>query len=678
MTVLSIGRTFGVALVWAALAALSPGEAHSAPVAPLGFGSSVDLFSSRGVGAPALPAKLAEAIEALARGDHDRALTLSREFLREAPQSVDGHQVRAAAAIGKRDFKEAEAAVAEALRLDPKQARSVALRALLLIASNDVKGGEAELRRALQLDPRLPGISRVLASTLWSQGRVSQAVEVAESAARTGGDPNDLYALSVLYFEQGRFVESEGALTRALAARADHPQAELMMGLVKLAVLKVDEAAVFLQRAAARDPGSQWARLGTALVVRSRGQLAEAAGHLEKLGKDFPTWPLAHRQLAETLLAQKRADAAMPVFERAEQASADKAFAQIQSARILLAYGEADRAIAKARAVRGTPQAASLARGVIADAYVAKRDVSAAEKELQAGVAAAPKDPLPAMHLGRFYATQRRWPDALKQFEQAVTLNPEGREPRIAVIDAHLAMKQSSEAIKAAQGLLKLEKDSVAAWILLASTQERAGRPAEARESYQRALQKEPGHLGASIALAALHQREKRPELAAALLQAAANAHPRSAVPMVELAMLREREKNFGGAVSAYREALQREPDHLIAMNNLAVRLGEDPRTRDESLAIAERAMQVAPRSPIVADTLGWILYRKGDVDRAQKFLEQAAAGLPQDPSVRYHMAHLYAKRGKRAEARRELEAALRNPNFSEAGEAKQLLDALR
>jgi Flp pilus assembly protein TadD len=142
--------------------------------------------------------------------------------------------------------------------------------------------------------------------------------------------------------------------------------------------------------------------------------------------------------------------------------------------------------------------------------------------------------------------------------------------------------------------------------------------------------------------------------------------------------MLREREKDVPGSITAYRQALDRDGRSVVALNNLAVRLGQDPKTRDEGSALAERAYQLGPRNPAIAETLGWIVFQKGDVDRAQKLLEQAVAGQPDDPIGRYHLAQVYAKRGKKVEARRELEVALKAPAFAEAADARKLLDTLR
>src|SRR4051812_20893585 len=79
------------------------------------------------------------------------------------------------------------------------------------------------------------------------------------------------------------------------------------------------------------------------------------------------------------------------------------------------------------------------------------------------------------------------------------------------------------------------------------------------------------------------------------------------------------------------------------------------------------------PSDPLLLDALGWVLYRARDTGRARELLEAAVKGAPEEPSLHYHLATVYAQEKKKDRAREELKAALesRRP-FAER------LDALR
>ena len=83
----------------------------------------------------------------------------------------------------------------------------------------------------------------------------------------------------------------------------------------------------------------------------------------------------------------------------------------------------------------------------------------------------------------------------------------------------------------------------------------------------------------------------------------------------------------------------------------------------------------MAPSSPAIKDTLGWVYYKQGRFDKAYPFLAEASAALPQHPVVRYHHAVALAKIGKQDEALAELKTALSLPGgFPEAERAAKML----
>jgi len=184
-------------------------------------------------------------------------------------------------------------------------------------------------------------------------------------------------------------------------------------------------------------------------------------------------------------------------------------------------------------------------------------------------------------------------------------------------------------------------------------------------------------HVNAARAIAALYVRDRRPGDAIRVLDDAARASPGAALPLLDVAQIHARLGDRVAATAAYRAALRREPDNALALNNFAFFLCADPGAVDEALDLAERAYGRAPTSPAVADTLGWVLYLKGDLERAETLILEALRRLPDNAQVHYHLGMVYVRRGKTAEARRELEEALKSADLEEAAEARDALRSL-
>ena len=88
----------------------------------------------------------------------------------------------------------------------------------------------------------------------------------------------------------------------------------------------------------------------------------------------------------------------------------------------------------------------------------------------------------------------------------------------------------------------------------------------------------------------------------------------------------------------------------------------------------AERAYALRPNDPAVIDTLGWLLFRQGQVDRGLALLRDARLRDSTDPEIRYHLAAALAKSGRRTEAREEVAQALKGgASFAGIEDARKL-----
>jgi Flp pilus assembly protein TadD len=88
--------------------------------------------------------------------------------------------------------------------------------------------------------------------------------------------------------------------------------------------------------------------------------------------------------------------------------------------------------------------------------------------------------------------------------------------------------------------------------------------------------------------------------------------------------------------------------------------------------------MEQLPNDPGVADTLGWIYYKKGAYLRAIALLRDSAEKIPDNATVRYHLGMAYYRNGDRADAVRELTKSLRlHASAPWASDAKQTLAEL-
>jgi uncharacterized protein (TIGR03790 family) len=149
-------------------------------------------------------------------------------------------------------------------------------------------------------------------------------------------------------------------------------------------------------------------------------------------------------------------------------------------------------------------------------------------------------------------------------------------------------------------------------------------------------------------------------------------------VALQNLGSLYELDGDHEKAIAIYRKILDINPKDPAALNNLAYALAVREDKPAEALPLAERALLLAPRNPVIADTVGWIKYLLEDYGGAIKLLEPAAKALPGNAEVQFHAAAAYAAAGRVSDAANALKAAeALDPNIKERPDYQALVQKI-
>ncbi|WP_162010069.1 tetratricopeptide repeat protein [Pelodictyon luteolum] len=96
-----------------------------------------------------------------------------------------------------------------------------------------------------------------------------------------------------------------------------------------------------------------------------------------------------------------------------------------------------------------------------------------------------------------------------------------------------------------------------------------------------------------------------------------------------------------------YEQLLVLEPGNALVLNNLAYSLTIVGSDLKRARQLAEAAVAKEPDSGVYLDTLGWILYRQGELKEARIRLERAMELEPLEPEIARHLAELYRAAGE-------------------------------
>lgn len=191
---------------------------------------------------------------------------------------------------------------------------------------------------------------------------------------------------------------------------------------------------------------------------------------------------------------------------------------------------------------------------------------------------------------------------------------------------------------------------------------------------YRATLERNPGAWLAHNNLGLVLAGEGRLDEARGHFHEALRLAPEIAEHQMNVGRLLVAEGALDEGVRHLREAVRLDSTAVNAHSNLGVALMRQGRL-EEALAELDRALTLQPGHPeatrnaaMVRQELGVRLARDGDMRAAADHLREAARLAPDDPMIRYNLGTTLLALGRRTEAAREFEAALRlNPSFQEA-----------
>ncbi|WP_225540540.1 tetratricopeptide repeat protein [Xanthomonas sp. XNM01] len=136
-------------------------------------------------------------------------------------------------------------------------------------------------------------------------------------------------------------------------------------------------------------------------------------------------------------------------------------------------------------------------------------------------------------------------------------------------------------------------------------------------------------------------------------------AYPDDNALLYARALAWERRDRIDRAEADLRKVLVTEPENVAALNALGYTLADRTTRYQEALELIDRARTAEPDNPAIVDSYGWVLYRLGR--HAQALVElRRAWSLMKDPEVAAHVGEVLWVTGRREEARRFFDEALK------------------
>ncbi len=573
------------------------------------------------------------AVQALREGDRDHAERLATLAVQGDPRGIDVRvwQAEVLQALGKPD--EAEKTLKILVDAQPDQLAPW-LQLLMLQLGRNQRGEASATLEAMRKAVKTPNPELLWAQCYRAVGDVARATEFYQDALKRWPDDPAVLASAVGFLEPAGHADLAESALRSFLAR-DPLNGWANRRLALLLAARRDDRAAWDEALTLVNPEPRPDDVADDAIARAgvyaQGALPEhrkkGVQILEGVLAEVPNDPKIHEQLARLLRAQGDSSAAR---EHAAKAAASD---------------------------NPAPDAILLYASILADA----NDLNAADAQL-ARLSPLDAESLPAIELKSQFLAQRGKPgEAASLLESAFDARaktPRADELAETMIRLLIARKQPEAAARVAA---KAAEHSPRGKCLLAELNAAQGQLDDAAKLLENAAKASPAAAFATaLSLAARPKADPRwLPLADKFLEQSRNDAPPPFDQLEREALLRHLQGRYEDEVKTYTAMLKVKPAPARPgfLNNMAWTISENLKRPDVGIRWADEAVKTLGPSPNVLDTRGVILTRLNRFDEAIRDLEPAARDQP-TPSVYFHLAVAYLRKGRLDDARKALARA--------------------
>src|SRR5215831_4078615 len=588
--------------------------------------------------------------------DYTQARDAALQILEKQPNNDQALLLLADASLTPDDIADARKRI-QSLREKGQDRASYHLAlASLDLRQNEQPRAESELKTAVNLDPKSIEAHAALASLYWSRNDLKEADQAFKTAVELA-PPRSPARMRYVDFllRTGANAEAKKLLEETNQKHPDYLPPRVALMKIACAEHQDDDCAARVKNILSQDSINYDALFQDGILNLSKGDATAAIRNFEYLSNAYRQNPLVRYQLA---LAYLLYSASKDLGDENRRKAVEAAESRLNEAVGLQPhFDQAAMLLAELKIRKGNPAAAvellepltkerpqiAQAQYLLATAYLAQQKGDQALAVYRQLTELFPTDPRPFFLIGSVLLAQGQQADSRKAFEKSNEISPDYLPAVERLVDLDIIDKQYAPAIARVQKLIDKDPKLAQPWGLRAKIYLAQRDFAHAEPDLLKAIDLDPKLEPAYQLLAQLYVASNRQEEAIAKLTVFVenNKAAPAAPALMQLAMIQEQLKHFDAARDAYEKLLTVAPNFPLALNNLAVLYSEHLGQLDKAYDLAKRAKETV-NQPHIADTLGWILFKRGDYSNALPLLQEGASKLPDQPEIQFHLGMAY------------------------------------
>jgi tetratricopeptide (TPR) repeat protein len=604
-------------------------------------------------------------------GDKAQAVRRYEQGLEANPDSKLLMYKLAGAYMGLENYGKAEDLYRRLYETDPENQSNRNLLIGYYVASRQHEKAMDLLDSFIAEEPDEQSYRLNKARILLSRGDPGEATEVLRKGIDAIDKAYDLrFALAEFLHSQKRFDEVETLLRETAEIDPEEPQAfEARKGLVKtyLAQGETEKAAKEVEEIGNRGTGDPEFHLLAGRLAMIEGEYRKATSELRQVVDLKPDNAAVYPLLAEAHFRNNEPLNGSQVLRKGVELHPESTEIRSALAQYLLRNRELDEALVQLRRIQELNPKDARAQILEGDILVMQQKYEQAEQVYRDLAELDTEGPIPQFKLGGLFAVREKYDKAHEYYDRALSRAPDAFRIMESKAEAYIAAEKPDQAGKFLAGQIEKHPDNPLLYELMGRVHLVSGDAAKAEEYFIRATELEPRWLLPYYRIGSLYLGRGEIDKGIRKFEQAQERNPESARLAFTLATLYQYNDNYEKARAKYESIIQKHPDFTPAMNNLAYLIAEnsnDPAELEKALEMAEKAAQ--NEEPSTLDTLGWIHYKLGNLEKALESLDKAFRERPESPELGYHLATVLHAKGDSEGAKTVLEKIIESERAGE------------
>ena len=466
------------------------------------------------------------------------------------------------------------------------------------------------------------------------------------------------------FVRQGLVTEAMEQAKLALEIDSKQVEAHMLLGGLYSALRMYTEALTSYHKVLLIEPDNMEAPMFIGALYAEQKKYPEALAAFEKLAKnkEAKSTHLAHYYAGRIYLEMGKADSK----EKAEKAFKNSLAEKPEFVDALLALGNlyeqsgrretAKKEYAKYQESSGPDASVAEALGRI---YMEDEDFDKAYDQFEAIEARDPDDLNVKVKMAFILIEKKQFQEAIVKLEDILARAPDSDKIRFYLGAVYEEIKEYKGAISHFNRIPPGSSYHAEAVIHSAYLNKVNGDYEEAVKVIEKGIQEQPDHPQFYALYASFLDDLKKWDRGIDMLNSAIAKFPENAQLHFFLGSMQDRVGKTDQTVKNMRRVLEIEADHVQALNYLAYTFADKNIELDEAERLARRALDLQPNDGYIMDTLGWVLFKKGNTVEAVRVLEAAFKAQPSESIIAEHLGDAYYKQQLPEKAKRMYQRAM-------------------